>query len=117
MKSNTAPSVCDTNVAARIAGEDLRKGDFVTALIEMIELPSFLWCCDSTASPKDELIRLRYLPVDAGEPFKVLAVCLPFVYTKRASGKLRTLDTRRHQLVRLDKRSGKKIWKRMRGNA
>ncbi|AMV31481.1 hypothetical protein VN12_05140 [Pirellula sp. SH-Sr6A] len=117
MKSDTAPSVCDTNVAARIAGEDLRKGDFITALTEMIELPSFLWCCDSTATPKDELVRLRYLPSDAGEPFQVIAVCLPFVYTKRSNGKLKTFDTRKHQLARLDKRSGKTMWKHMLRNA
>lgn len=117
MKSTTVEAAFSTSVVARVAGEDLKPGDFVTALTEMIELPSFLWCCDSAAAPKDELVRLRYLPREAGEPFKVVAVCLPFVYTKRANGKLTTFDTRKHQLVKLDNVSGKKVWKRMRSNA
>ena len=117
MKSNVEKAVFPTSVVARIAGEDLKPGDFVTALTEMIELPSFLWCCDSAAAPKDELVRLRYLPREAGEPFKVMVVCLPFVYNKRANGKLMTFDTRKHQLVKLDNLSGKKVWKRMRCTA
>lgn len=117
MKPTADNSAFPTSVVARIAGEDLKPGDFVTALTEVIELPSFLWCCDSAATPKDELVRLRYLPREAGEPFKVMAVCLPFVYTRRANGKLATFDTRKHQVVKLDKRSGKKVWKRMRCNA
>jgi hypothetical protein len=117
MKSTADEAAFSTSVVARIAGEDLKPGDFVTMLTEMIELPSFLWCCDSVATPKDELIRLRYLPREAGEPFKVIAVCLPFVYTKRANGKLTTFDTRKHQLGKLDNLSGKKAWKRLRCNA
>jgi hypothetical protein len=50
MKSNVEKAVFPTSVVARIAGEDLKPGDFVTALTEMIELPSFLWCCDSAAA-------------------------------------------------------------------
>lgn len=117
MKSIADKAAFPTSVVARIAGEDLKPGDFVTVLTEMIELPSFLWSCDSAATPKDELVRLRYLPREAGEPFKVMVVCLPFVYTQRANGKLTTFDTRKHQLVKLDNMSGKKVWKRMRRNA
>jgi hypothetical protein len=116
MKSTADQEAFSTSVVARIAGEDLKPGDYVTALTEMIEFPSFLWSVDSAATPKDELVRLRYLPRDAGEPFKVIVVCLPFVYTKRANGKLTTFDTRKHQLVKLDNMSGKKVWKRMRCN-
>ena len=116
MKSTAEKADSSTNVVARIAGEDIKPGDFVTALTELIELPSFLWCCDSAAAPKDELVRLRYLPRESGEPFKVIVVCLPFVYTKRANGKLTTFDTRKHQLVKLDNLSGKKVWRRMRSN-
>lgn len=117
MKSTTDKAAVPTSVVARIAGEDLKPGDFITALTEMIELPSFLWCCDSVATPKDELVRLNCLPRDAGEPFKIMVVCLPFVYTKRANGKLATFDIRKHQLVKLDNKSGKKVWKRMRCSA
>jgi hypothetical protein len=113
MKSTTDEVAFSPSVVARIAGEDLKPGDFVTAMTEIIELPSFLWCCDSAATPKEELVRVRYLTPEAGEPFKVIAVCLPFVYSKRATGKLMTLDTRKHQLVKLDSSSGKKVWKRL----
>jgi hypothetical protein len=117
MKTTDEKAAFTTGVVARIAGEDLKPGDFVTTLTEMIEVPSFLWCCDSAAAPREELIRLRYLPRETGEPFKVIVVCLPFVYTKRANGKLTTFDTRKHQLVKLDSLSGKKVWKRMRCKA
>jgi hypothetical protein len=113
MKSTPDEAVDPTRVVARIAGEDLKPGDFVTTLTEMIELPTFLWCSDS-AAPKDELVRLRYLPREAGEPFKVIVICLPFVFTKRANGKLITFDIRKHQIAKLDHVTGKKVWKLMR---
>lgn len=113
MKSRTVSKSC-TSVAARIAGEDIQRGDFVTVLNEIIELPSFLWCCSSSTLSTDETVRLRTMPHDAGQPMKVVAVCLPFVYTREAQGKLSTLDTRRQQLVRLDLKTGRSMWKRMR---
>jgi len=115
MKSTPDEAVDPTRVVARIAGEDLKPGDFITTLTEMIELPTFLWCCDSAAA-KDELVRLRYLPREAGEPFKVIVICLPFVFTKRANGKLMTFDIRKHQIVKLGHVTGKKVWKLMRRN-
>ncbi|MFO0941128.1 MAG: hypothetical protein U0930_10200 [Pirellulales bacterium] len=102
-----------TRVVTRIAGEDIQPGDFITISSEVIELPSYFWCCDSLATAKDELIRLRFIPRESGEPYKVITVCLPFVYAKRSTGKLVTFDIRKHQLVKLDQSSGKKVWKRM----
>jgi hypothetical protein len=103
-----------TTVAARIAGEDIAKGDFVTILSEIIEAPSFLWNCSSVSLPPDEPVRTRYLPRAAGEPHKVVAVCLPFVYARRPKGSLIAFDTRQQQLVRLDHDNGRSLWKRMR---
>lgn len=108
---------CQTSIVSRIAGEDIRPGDLMTLSMEMIELPSYLWCCDSATTTKDEIIRLRYLPRESGEPFKVISVCLPFVYAKKANGKLVTFDTRKHQLVKLDKACGKKVWKALRAKS
>ena len=102
-----------TTVAARIAGEDIAKGDYVSILSEIIELPSYLWDCSGIAQPIDELVRLRYLPRAAGEPHKVVAVCLPFVYAKRPKGNLIAFDTRQQQLVRLDRDNGRSLWKQM----
>lgn len=103
-----------TTVAARIAGEDIAKGDYITILSEIIELPSFLWNCSSVSLPSDEPVRSRYLPRAAGEPHKVVAVCLPFVYARRPKGKLIAFDTRQQQLVRLDRNNGRLLWKQMR---
>lgn len=109
MKTSTVSKSC-TSVAARIAGEDIQRGDFVTVLNEIIELPSFLWCCSSPAVSIDEPVRTRTIPHDAGQPLKVVAVCLPFVYTRAANGKLLTLDTRRQQLVRLERKTVRSVW-------
>ncbi len=113
MKTKTQPK-SHTNVAARIVGEDIKRGDYVSVLNEIFELPSFLWCCTSSTLPPDEPVRSRYMSREAGQPFKVIVVCLPFVYARRPLGKLHTFDTRRHQLVRLDSESGRSVWKRMR---
>ena len=101
-------------VAARIAGEDIAKGDYITILSEIIELPSFLWNCSSISLPIDEPVRTRYLPRAVGEPHKVVAVCLPFVYARRPRGSLIAFDTRQQQLVRLDRDIGRSLWKQMR---
>jgi hypothetical protein len=115
MKTSTETrSETVTTVAARIAGEDIAKGDFVTILSEIIEAPSFLWNCSSVSLPPDEPVRTRYLPRAAGEPHKVVAVCLPFVYAKRPRGTLIAFDTRQQQLVRLDRDNGRSLWKQMR---
>jgi len=103
-----------TTVASRIAGEDIAKGDYVTVLSEIIELPSFLWACSSMSLPLDEPVRTRYLPRAAGEPHKVVSVCLPFVYAKRSTGNLIAFDTRQQQLVRLAPGNGRSLWKKMR---
>lgn len=109
----TAKSNPDTTVALPIAGEDIQCGDYVTVLNEIIELPSFLWNCSGAALQADELVRTQIMPDDAGQPFKVIAVCLPFVYTRPPQGQLTTFDTRRHQLVRLDSENGRTVWKQM----
>lgn len=111
METETKPQ---TTVAARVAGEDIKLGDYVTVLNEIVELPSFLWSCSGGTLPADEPVRLRYMPSDAGQPYKVVSVCLPFVYTERPRGGTTTFDTRQSQLVRLDAKSGRTIWKRLR---
>lgn len=103
-----------TTVAARVAAEDIKAGDFVTVLNEIIEMPSYLWNCSGIPISPEELVRIRYLPQNAGQPFKVVAVCLPFVYVKRPQGEIATFDTRQHQLVRLDRESVRKVWNIMR---
>ncbi len=57
---------------------------------------------------------LKMIPRNAGHPLRVIAVCLPFVYAKTPRGETATIDTRRAQLVRLDRRCAKVIWKALR---
>jgi hypothetical protein len=110
---NTTETYPQMTVAARIAGEDLKRGDFVTVLNELREWPSFMWSCTGLSMAADELVSIRHMPFDAGEPHKVIAVCLPFVYVKRTKGKVFPIDTRQQQLVRLDPANARLVWKLM----
>ena len=112
--NTTAKTQRDTSVAARIAGEDIQPGDFVTILHETVELPSFLWNCSDTTLPADELVRVRYLPNVPGQPHKVIAICLPFVYVKCPRANVFAFDVRQQQLVRLDRESAREVWKQIR---
>lgn len=111
---DTVETTFETTVVTRVAAEDLQPGDYITVLNEIVELPSYLWSCCTTSVAKDEPVRVRYLPATAGQPYKVLTVCLPFVYAEDAQDKLAIFDTRLLQLVRLDQKAGQKIWKKLR---
>ncbi|WP_153558073.1 hypothetical protein [Roseimaritima sediminicola] len=112
--ATTTGTEFETRVAARVAGEDIRRGDFVTVLNEIVELPSFLWSCSGASFAPDEPVRMRLMPGEAGQPFKVIEVCLPFVYAERPKGGTEIFDTRQKQLVRLDGDSGRAVWQRLR---
>jgi len=110
----TIKSTNQTTTASRIAGEDIKTGDFVSILSEICQLPSYFWNCSDVVLPPDELVQFRYLPHDSGQPFKVVGVCLPFVYVKRHKGNVFALDTRKQELVRLNRHIGNEVWKRLR---
>lgn len=115
MKTKSATEL-EPKAAATVAGEDLARGDYVSFLNETVDLPSFFWDgCGAGLSPH-ELVRLKLIPCDAGQPLKVIAVCLPFVYAKAPRGETATIDTRRTQLVRLDRRCAKVVWKALRSS-
>ncbi len=103
----------ETTVAARVAGEDICFGDFVTVFNEVIELPSFLWNCSGYSLPPEEPVRLRYVSSNAGVPHQVIGICLPFVYVRKPKGAVITIDTRTCQLVRLDKNCAQEIWREL----
>jgi hypothetical protein len=100
MKSDANTS-CESHVARSLAAEDLRCGDFVAILHEVVEWPSFFWCGDPQLLPPDQPVRLVCRAGDGGVPLKVKAICLPFVFVKQPCGKHRVLDVRQHRLVRL----------------
>lgn len=106
-------STFGTSLAASVAPEDLRCGDFVAVLNEILEYPSFLWC-DAVLGAPEEPVRLRYCAADGGLPLKIKAICLPFVFVKSPYGISQTIDVRQVQLVRLRKRYAKTVWKDLR---
>jgi hypothetical protein len=101
------------SLAASVAPEDLRCGDFVAILNEVLELPSFYWF-DTEQSKRDELVRVRYIPARSGTPLKVQAICLPFVFVKPPFGESETIDVRRVQLARLNPAYARKVRKDLR---
>jgi hypothetical protein len=102
-----------SSIAAMVAPEDLRRGDFVAVLSEIVELPSFLWT-ETIPSGRSELVRVRRLPTEDRAPLKVKAICLPFIFVKLPSGQFQTIDVRLANLVRLEKRYAKAVWKTLR---
>ena|SRR5208283_1533592 len=110
-------SKVELTAASRVAGEDLACGDYVSLLNETVDLPSFLWDSCGAALLPHELVRLRVIPANAGHPRKVIAICLPFVYVKTPSGEMAVIDTRRTQLVRLNRKCAKVIWKELQSRA
>ena len=102
-----------TTVAARVHGEDIQQADFVAVLNEIVEYASCCWNYSELTLPADQPVRIRYMPHDAGEPYKVIAICLPFVYAKRPKGGVETFDIRKRQLVRLNGETARAVWKRL----
>ncbi len=110
MKSNATTNK-ETYVSRSLAAEDLKCGDFVGILHEIVEWPSFFWSCDGQLLPPDELVRIACRASDGGTPLKVKAICLPFVFVKKPCGQHRILDVRQHRLVRLSREYAKPVWK------
>ena len=92
--------------------EDLRPGDYVTVSRVTVELPPFM--CPPIPGGDG---RFSYIPMDAGDPRKVLAVCVPFLLVAMPDGKHETLDVRRHRVVRLPADYGRRSFKRFRKDA
>ncbi len=117
MKAPHSSENCATAVATRLAPEDLRPGQDVAILTEVLECPGWLWLGDSPGGRADEMIRLQHTPRNGGRPLRIKAVCLPFVLVVRADGRCRTVDVRRVQLVKLDRGFAKLVRKGLRRQA
>jgi hypothetical protein len=107
-------AAAQATLAKALAPEDIRRGDYVTPLYVIAEIPSFWWCCDAWTLPLDEPVRIRFTAPSDGAPLKVRSVCVPFVLAKSASGEHRTLDLRTCQLARLHRAHGRRAWKAIR---
>ncbi|MFO1023092.1 MAG: hypothetical protein U0903_20730 [Planctomycetales bacterium] len=110
-KTGLRPAETDSKLAKTLAPEDVRAGDYVAVLHEVVELPWFLMCHDSMTVPPEEMIRISTIPKGGGVPLRVRSVCLPFILVKTPSGGMRNLDVRRHKLARLDRSHALAVWK------
>lgn len=102
----------ESSVAATVAPEDLRRGDYVAVLSEIVQLPSFLWC-ETLPTARDEPVRVHHLPTENRVPLKIKAICLPFVFVKQPNSRFQTIDVRLTSLVRLEKSYAKTVWKNL----
>ncbi len=109
--SDAIRTAAEATLAKALAPEEFRPGDFVTPLHMAAEVPSYYWFSECWNLPADPPVRIRFTSTSDGVPLKVKSLCLPFVLVKQASGERLTLDLRKCQLARLDRRYGKRAWK------
>lgn len=102
-------------LAKTLAPEELRVGEHVAVLNEVVEFASFCWSADPALLPPSEPVRIKVRTQEPGTPLRVRAVCLPFVLVKLPCGRARTLDVRGCQLVRLDQDFAKAVKQACRG--
>lgn len=99
-KSTAAPQA---SLAATVAGDDLEVGQYVAVLSEIREYLPMFWddSAGSGLSPH-ETVRIPFTPANAGEPLRIEAICIPFVFVRTPGGDHRSLDIRSLRLARLD---------------
>ncbi len=54
------------------------------------DVPSYMWQCGEASLTPHAMVRLKFIPNQGGQPLRVIAICLPFVYAKSAGGSLTT---------------------------
>ncbi|MEO0515024.1 MAG: hypothetical protein AAF086_06985 [Planctomycetota bacterium] len=83
-----------------LAPEDLRVGDGVAVARVTVQVMA---CDDPPAGQThNRVLKADFIPRDAGDPLRVVGVCLPFVLAVNAARQHVTLDVRRQHLVHLD---------------
>jgi hypothetical protein len=88
-------------VSRRLAAEDIQIGSYVTVVQQISELVSFLWIGDTSPEGREQPVMYRHTPSNSGEPYRVLAICLPFVFTEDIRGEAETFDVRQCELTQL----------------
>ncbi len=91
-----------------IGPEDLRRGDFITVTHTTYEFIADF--CAPAIEREIVPTRTTMIPCEAGQPMKVVAVCLPFALVRHTNRALGTLDLRRHRVARLNKGFGRKAF-------
>ena len=88
-------------VTRRLSAEDIQVGSYVTVVQQITEVISCLWCGETASADRAQPVLYRHSPDDSGEPKKVLAVCLPFVFVEDLHGTPATIDVRHTELTLL----------------
>jgi hypothetical protein len=88
-------------VSRRLAAEDIQIGSYITVVQQISELVSFLWMGDTLPEGREQPVLYRHTPSNCGEPYRVLAVCLPFVLTEDISEEAAILDLRQCEVTQL----------------
>lgn len=94
-----------------VAPEDLRGGQYIAITRMMIQLIPPM--CDPQLTPEPQTVRLWGIPPFAGQPMRIVSVCLPFVLVEGVDRQCRTLDLRRMEVVRLPKKYGRAAFERL----
>ncbi|MGI9515586.1 MAG: hypothetical protein ACR2NP_00950 [Pirellulaceae bacterium] len=110
VNTQIADSACP--VASLVAGEDIRVGEYYAQMSLTCEYPSYCWpFTDPSTTRVDEPVRITYRSGVANGPYRVKAICLPFVLVKCPSGSRLLLDLRHSQLARVDIKFARQVWK------
>lgn len=102
-----------SHVAARVAPEDLRTGDYVAVLSITREFPSFYWCSEMVSITPEVPIRIVFQDYLSGTPLKIKGICLPFVFLKQPGGNHCNMDVRQVQFVKLNSEFAQMVWKEL----
>ena len=115
---NTQITSSLSGVATRIAAEDIRIGEYYALMSVTFEYPSFCWLyTDPSTTRRSEPVRITYRAGFINGPFRVKAICLPFVLVKTSIKSVRLLDVRNCQLARVDEQFARRVWKAERKQA
>jgi len=88
-------------LARSLAPEDIEAGTYVMTLHRQSQV--LLSSCNAPGPPQVSVAQVVTRPVYHDLPFKVIAICLPFVVVLNETKKSEILDTRSHRLAKVPK--------------
>ncbi|MEM7456972.1 MAG: hypothetical protein AAF456_21690 [Planctomycetota bacterium] len=111
--STVSETPFNTDVARMTAPEDVRVGDYIALLTETCQYPTFFWnTLDNNVLPPEDPVLIKYKPHPDDGPYKVLSVCLPFVFVEQPNGCTRIFDVRQCELARVSDDFARMVFKR-----
>lgn len=96
-----------------VAAEDLRVGDAVA--VAYVTLQVLASDDPSPGETHNRVLKADVIPYDAGDPLRIVGVCLPFALAENVHKKHVTLDVRRQYLVKLDPAYTRRAFKKLCG--